>query len=315
MPPLCEVRVPTYRRPAWLRRALESLRAQSHTDWHAVVLDDSPDREGAAVVEELGDERIIYRPNATRLGAAGNIDQSFTPEPLAGGEYASILEDDAALQPDCLRDNLRALEEAGVDLLLRNQAIYEDGPTGWRDTGETTRGAWLNAGPHAPLDLHALLFFMEGVSNGGLFWRNGRGIDLRVGAAVTDAGLQECCRTLLVQREWLFAAEPLVIFTQLPASQIERTVTANRVFARGTQALRQHVLRVHGDAVIAAAEAIAHRTGREAALAQALLEIGHHTSALGLSHTLSTFTKGLLRKLLVSNPVAGFLPARPHSAP
>ena len=46
----CEVRVPTYRRPELLERCLKSLIAQTHENWRAIVLDDSPEREGEAVL-------------------------------------------------------------------------------------------------------------------------------------------------------------------------------------------------------------------------------------------------------------------------
>lgn len=299
MPHLCEARVPTYRRPDWLRRALDSLRAQTHPDWRAVVLDDSPDREGEAVVREIGDERIVYRPNPQRLGAAGNLDQAFAPAPMAKGDFAFILEDDAALHPDCLRENFRALEANCANLLLRNQAIHAG--DAWRATGATTRGDWIEPGTRTPLEIHALLFFMEGVSNGGLFWRLGCDVDLTVGANVTDAGLQECCRTLLVREPLVFAPEPLAIFTELPADRIERSVAANRVFARGTQSLRAHLLARHGDSIVSAARAIAARTGRTATLVQSLGDAGRFSASV------LHFLKGSVRRALVADPVAEFL--------
>ena len=301
---VCEARVPTYRRPVLLRRALESLRAQTHPDWRAVVLDDSPDREGDAVVRAIGDERIAYRPNSQRLGAAANIDQAFTSSALAGGDFAFVLEDDAAIHPDCLRENLRALETSGASLLLRNQAIHSGDE--WRATGATTRGDWIEPGERSPLEIHALLFFMEGISNGGLFWRLGGGGDLVVGASVTDAGLQEHCRTLLVRQPLIFAPEPLAIFTELPAGQIQRSVTGNRVFARGAQAIRRHLLARHGPAIVDAARVIAERTGRTAALAQSLCDAGTLPRSLCPS-SLKAFAKGAARRALVADPLAEFL--------
>ena len=55
---LCEIRVPTYRRPELLERAMRSLQAQTQRDWVALVMDDSPEREGAQAVKKLGDGRI-----------------------------------------------------------------------------------------------------------------------------------------------------------------------------------------------------------------------------------------------------------------
>ena len=77
-----EIRVPTYRRSALLRRALGSLLAQIEADWLAYVYDDSPFREAETVVSSLNDKRIYYVSNPESLGAAGNIDQAFRKQPL-----------------------------------------------------------------------------------------------------------------------------------------------------------------------------------------------------------------------------------------
>lgn len=317
MAQLCEARIPTYRRPALLQRALDSLRAQTYPQWRAIVFDDSPNREGEPVVRALSDERIEYRPNKNRLGAAANIDRVFAPTPYAQGDFAFVLEDDAALHPDYLSENLRLLESADASLLMRNQAIFEDGADGWADTGETTRGGWLEAGRRSAFEIYALLFFMEGVSNGGLFWRLWRDIDLRVGETVTDAGLQECCRTLLIRQPVLFAPEPLAIFTRLPADKIERSVADNRTFARGSQSLRTYLWKTYGESVISAATAIARRTGKQAVLDQVLLEIGYQRAdAKRLSgiQALKLTAKGTARRLLVTDPVADFLSTLSRSA-
>jgi hypothetical protein len=75
--PVVEVRVPTFNRPALLRRALESLLVQTHSDWRAVILDDGNIEPTRALLGEMRDQRFVHRPNVNRLGAAKNIGQSF----------------------------------------------------------------------------------------------------------------------------------------------------------------------------------------------------------------------------------------------
>jgi glycosyltransferase involved in cell wall biosynthesis len=136
---LCEVRIPTYQRPQLLKRALTSLVDQTYSNWVAIVMDDSPQQEAQAVVESIADERIHYAPNATQLGCAGNINRAFATRSLVGGHYACILEDDNWLLPTFLAENIAALNIHGVDLLLRNQAIWQQGVEA-TPTGRTTRG-------------------------------------------------------------------------------------------------------------------------------------------------------------------------------
>src|SRR5580704_13426007 len=109
---LCEIRVPTYRRPQWLERALRSILAQDTPDWRAVIFDDSPDQEGRAVVDRLADARFIYKSNPANLRAAANIDQCFQTRPFVQGEYACILEDDNWFYPDFISSNIQALRES-----------------------------------------------------------------------------------------------------------------------------------------------------------------------------------------------------------
>ena len=60
---LCEVRVPTFRRPKLLRRALLSVLEQTYSNWRCVVLDDCPDGSARSIVEAIQDHRIDHLQN------------------------------------------------------------------------------------------------------------------------------------------------------------------------------------------------------------------------------------------------------------
>src|SRR5260370_36761589 len=91
---LVEVRVPAFNRSGLLRRALESLLAQTWSDWRAIVLDDGIGERTRAVLDDLGDRRLVHRPNQARLGAARNLAQAFSNVAYAGGTHFAVLEDD-----------------------------------------------------------------------------------------------------------------------------------------------------------------------------------------------------------------------------
>lgn len=304
--PLVEVRVPTYRRPELLLRALESLRAQEGTDWAAVVMDDSPDQEGAAVVAGLADARISYRPNLRNLGSSGNLNQAFATPALLGGTYAFVLEDDNWLLPGFIRENLNLMEEQPAKLLLRNQQIWTQTASESTPTGRTTRGEWMREQTYAPLDLRAHLFFYEGISNGGLFWRTEMNTDLQVSSRIADAGLQEYCRTLQVRENLRFASKPLCCWSEMPDILSMRNPAKKRIFGRATQALRRRLIHWHGRSIIEVAAAIAARQGRMKEFELALIDclhFSHRFQHVSAKERMIRSGKALAKMWLVANPL------------
>lgn len=265
--PICEIRIPTYKRPKALRRALESLQRQTYPFWRAVVLDNSPEREAQGVVEALKDQRIVYYPHPHNIGGAKNIDLALQPRSILGGKYACSLEDDNYLFPDCIRENIEILKREKVSILLRNQEIKADSKSGVsQSTGETTRGKWFQRGVYSPLELYASLFFCEGLSNGGLFWDTETiRTDFTLGEfCVKDAWYQEIFRTLRVVEPIYF--EPTVgsVYTILAdykaagrGSKLPPPLSTPAKNNRATQAILRYMLKLYGKELIDKAKVIA----------------------------------------------------------
>lgn len=87
--PAVSVCIPAYGRPRELREAIISVLQQNFEDLEIVVGDDSGELED--MVRELGDGRIRYVRNPTRLGMAGNWSKVLD---LARGRYLALLMDD-----------------------------------------------------------------------------------------------------------------------------------------------------------------------------------------------------------------------------
>jgi len=211
---IVEARIPTYKRPELLKRALESLIQQTYTNWIALVFDDSPLNEAKEVLESFNDERLRYKPNKKNLGRAGNIDIAFKSGPYCNGRYAFVLEDDNYLFPGFIESNIDLLKKQDVNILMRNQVvrIEKDGKS--VDTEYTTRGKWFNQGLYTPIELYSYLFFHTGISNGGLFWDTENiKSDLQVGSLVQHSSQQEMFRSLKVKENIYFDPEPLCVFT------------------------------------------------------------------------------------------------------
>jgi glycosyltransferase involved in cell wall biosynthesis len=306
-----EVRMPTCDRPEMLRRAVKSLQAQSYPHWKAIIFDDSSSSDSRDVIQSIADDRISYVRNLQRLGAAVNIDQCFSPAKALGGDYGCLLEDDNFWLPDFLTLIANQIGNGRWELILANQRICEEG-IGLRPASETTRGDWFSAGNVGPLYLRATLLLMEGVSNGGLVWRLGGETDLQVGPKVRETGLQEACRSLLVKTTFLFIEEPQAVWTLMPKSKSARASETNRLFGRGTQSIRDFVLRVHGRSIVRVARSLAEDLGLTSRLVEALAYTGHPILAGELLKgrarlVCRALAKGLAIRLFERDPCEAFL--------
>ena len=105
--------VPVYKVEEFLPACLDSILAQTLTDWEAILVDDgSPDRSGAicdAYAARDGRFIVIHQPNAG-VSAARNAGLD-----AARGEFVAFTDSDDRLHPDFLKQ-LYALMQEGTDL-------------------------------------------------------------------------------------------------------------------------------------------------------------------------------------------------------
>lgn len=308
---LCEIRIPTYKRPKLLKRALNSLIAQTHTNWIAIVMDDSLDQEGQYVISEINDNRIKYTPNQHNLGCAGNINQAFNPKSLVDGKYACVLEDDNWLKPNFLEANIESLRVNSVDLLLRNQEIWIQEENAVKPTNRTTRADWLeNQKIYSPIEIKAYLFFFEGASNGGLFWRTSLDSTFQVDKIVTDAGLQEYCRTMQIQDNLVFEIEPLCCWSEMSSEMSLRNGVQNRFFGRGIQSIKRHLINQYHTDIIKEAHSISQRLDRQSQFEYSLIDslyLNYDFQYLNFFDCLKQYLKSYLKYKLVLSPLQGYV--------
>ncbi|BAU13329.1 glycosyl transferase family 2 [Leptolyngbya sp. NIES-3755] len=261
---LCEVRVTTYKRPDLLKRSIETLINQTYPNWKAIVLDDSPAQEGKAVIEAFNDARIVYKPNPQNLGRTKNLDYAFQSSAMIGGTYAFVLEDDNYLYAEFIEKNIRSLNTHNVNLIMRNQEIRLEENGTSIPTGKTSRGRWFRTGLYAPFEVHARLFFCEGISNGGMFWRTDKiQSNLQVGTQVDDAWHQELYRTLQLEEPLFFESEPLCVWTGFEEPQKEPDNLRESLFSlparynKVTQFILSKLIQKYGDSFVQIAAEVA----------------------------------------------------------
>ena len=108
--------IPTFRRPALLVEAIESVLAQRNLDSEIIVVDDSPEASAREVVENLGNPRVRYFQNDTPSGgrpaAVRNIAYRH-----ATGRHLHFLDDDDRIVDGAYEAMIQALDKnprAGV---------------------------------------------------------------------------------------------------------------------------------------------------------------------------------------------------------
>lgn len=91
--------IPTYNRAAFLPNAIESVLAQTYTNWELIVVDDGSTDNTKDVVSQYSDSRIIYiyQQNAER-SAARNNGIAHTK-----GDYVCFLDSDNVMLPNRLQ--------------------------------------------------------------------------------------------------------------------------------------------------------------------------------------------------------------------
>lgn len=134
---IVRVFVPTCGRPHLLRRALNSLVAQTVSDWTAEVHNDLPDDETPlAIVAEFNDPRIKVVQHKTNLGGTATFNLFFSK---VAEPYYSILEDDNWWEANFLERLLAYFEShPTITVAWANQHIAEEQADGtWLETGRT----------------------------------------------------------------------------------------------------------------------------------------------------------------------------------
>ncbi|MEM6253481.1 MAG: glycosyltransferase [Cyanobacteria bacterium P01_D01_bin.156] len=265
--PICEVRIPTYKRPKTLRRVLESLKDQTYPCWKAIVFDNSPEQEAKDVVSDLHDDRIIYQPHPKNIGGPKNIDLSLQAKSMLGGKYAFSIEDNNYVYPNMIKENIETLQKENINIILRNQEIRYDDDNGISQaTGETTRGKWFKQGVYSPIEVHAAMFFCEGLSNGGLFWDTENiKTDFALGDfPVQDGWYQEIFRGLKVVEPIYFDARIGSVYTVIRdyksvgrGSRLPGRLATPSKCNKATQAILRYLLDRHGSELIQKAKIIA----------------------------------------------------------
>ena len=98
-PPVFSIITPTDRRPELLKRAINSVKSQTFSDYEHIIIDDANDPDTKIIVDKYTDEKIIFRQHTIQKGAAGAYNTGIG---LANGKFIMFLDDDDEYFPTLL---------------------------------------------------------------------------------------------------------------------------------------------------------------------------------------------------------------------
>jgi|GEM_PF-645076 len=103
--PLVSICIPTFNRPHYLKKALESCFNQTYPHFEIIVLDASTDNKTSILIKKIKYNRIRYYRHKSKERALFHILK------FVRGEYVKILLDDDLLKPNCLERMVEAFQK------------------------------------------------------------------------------------------------------------------------------------------------------------------------------------------------------------
>ncbi len=123
--PIISIQMCTYNRAHFIEQAIQSVLAQSFTNWELLILDDcSTDNTRTIVSKYLNDPRIKYVHNSHNLGINKNRNKALS---LSHGRYIAVLDsDDYWTDENKLLDQIEFLSKHREYVLVGTNMIIVD---------------------------------------------------------------------------------------------------------------------------------------------------------------------------------------------
>ncbi|MGB0757157.1 MAG: glycosyltransferase family 2 protein [Patescibacteria group bacterium] len=157
--PKVSVIIPTYNRPEFIDKAIDSVLQQTYQDFEIIVVDDGVDKRADQVVSSFDDQRVRYIPHKENKGGAAARNTGIKE---AQGEYIAFLDDDDTWVSEKLETQIQTLEQLSSEVGFCYCAV-----TQIRDEGNIT--SQVDSGIHDVYELALTRF--KGFLTSGLMIR------------------------------------------------------------------------------------------------------------------------------------------------
>ena len=126
-PGLISIIMAAYNANKTIRNAIESILAQTYTNWELLVVDDCSRDDTATVVSTYSDPRIRLLQNSQNSGVSISRKKGME---AAQGEWIAVLDSDDAWMPDKLEKQMKLAHETGAELIFTGSSFMDnDGHT------------------------------------------------------------------------------------------------------------------------------------------------------------------------------------------
>ena len=117
---LVSIIMPSYNTEPFIADTIESVLAQTYTDWELIIVDDCSKDRTDDVVTKFTDDRIHYLKNTTNKGAAISRNRALK---AAKGKWIAFLDSDDLWHPQKLEKQIAFMKEKGCFFSYTN---YEE---------------------------------------------------------------------------------------------------------------------------------------------------------------------------------------------
>ncbi len=121
---LFSILVPLYNTPEqFLREMIDSVVAQTYTDWELCLADGSDDEHAyvKTIVSSYNDPRIRYEKLTENLGISGNTNKCFD---MAKGDYIGLFDHDDILHPTALYEYMKVICAEDADYIYCDETTF-----------------------------------------------------------------------------------------------------------------------------------------------------------------------------------------------
>lgn len=124
--PLVSVIMPSYNAEKYIKEAIESVIAQTYTNWELFVIDDGSTDRTAEIARSYAekDSRIILHRNSHNMGTAKTRNTGIK---LANGEWIATLDSDDMWHPEKLEIQLKKAAKTGSLFLYTSYSLFCEG--------------------------------------------------------------------------------------------------------------------------------------------------------------------------------------------
>jgi len=112
--PLVSIIIPTYNRPKYLQRAIESSLKQTYRNIEVIVIDDNSNYNPLTIIEGFKDNRIKYYKNSVNRGSVFSRNRGLS---ICSGDYVNFLDDDDEILPQKIEFQVAKFKESNVENL------------------------------------------------------------------------------------------------------------------------------------------------------------------------------------------------------